>query len=230
VSNDAITWAYRQQTRTSGAKFVLVVLADFADEAGSCFPGQALLAERTGQGERTVRRQVIELEEAGLIAREHRYDREGQRTSDRYRLQMATGQNDRKAPEAALPANGDRLPAIYDSTTGQDGRVTLRENPQLEPSDELHERRQSKAELFDVFYAAYPRHTGRQAARRAWDKAVRDTTPERLLAGAQRFAADPNRDPTYTPHPATWLNAGRWDDEPLPPRSVSPRPTAAREW
>jgi hypothetical protein len=57
-----------------------------------------------------------------------------------------------------------------------------------------------------------------------------------VLAAAERFAADPNRDPDYTPHPATWLNQDRWDDDPLPARNGQTRaspngPTArADEW
>lgn len=76
---------------------------------------------------------------------------------------------------------------------------------------------------FDSFYAAYPRHVGRAAAEKAFAKAVRVATAEVIIAGAKRFAADPNLPPKehaqFIPHPATWLNAGRWDDDPLPPRA-----------
>ena len=33
-----------------------------------------------------------------------------------------------------------------------------------------------------------------------------------------RYADDPNRVEAFTAHPTTWLNAGRWNDEPLPER------------
>lgn len=75
---------------------------------------------------------------------------------------------------------------------------------------------------FETFYKAYPRHTGRAAAEKAFAKALRVAPAERIVAGARRFAADPNLPPReearFIPHPATWLNAGRWDDDPLPPR------------
>ena len=45
--------------------------------------------------------------------------------------------------------------------------------------------------------------------------------PEIIIEGATRYANDPNRHPSYTAHPATWLNAERWGDEPLPPRELS---------
>jgi hypothetical protein len=41
------------------------------------------------------------------------------------------------------------------------------------------------------------------------------------LAGARRYAEDPNRHPSYTANAATWLNAERWLDEPLPDRELS---------
>lgn len=71
---------------------------------------------------------------------------------------------------------------------------------------------------FDQFWAAYPRHEARAAARKAWAKAARTTDPGEIIAGACRYAEDPNRDPTYTAHAASWLNDGRWDDEPQPAR------------
>ena len=36
------------------------------------------------------------------------------------------------------------------------------------------------------------------------------------------YAADPNRDPTFTPAPARWLEEERWADDPLPPRKLAP--------
>jgi len=73
---------------------------------------------------------------------------------------------------------------------------------------------------FDKFWATYPRKVGKDAARRAFDKAARRVGHDTITAGAHRFAADPNLPAKeFIPHPATWLNAGRWDDEPLPPRT-----------
>lgn len=81
---------------------------------------------------------------------------------------------------------------------------------------------------FDEFWIAYPRKEGKEAARRAFAKVTRGhlATPAELLAGARRYAADPNREPSFTAHPTTWLNQGRWSDEPLPARAGSaPKPS-----
>lgn len=80
------------------------------------------------------------------------------------------------------------------------------------------------AEGFDDFWAVYPRREAKAAARRAWNNAAKHATPAQIVAGAARYRDDPNRDPAYTAHPATWLNAGRWDDDPLPARDPRTRP------
>lgn len=90
-----------------------------------------------------------------------------------------------------------------------------------------------EGEAFARFWAAYPRGHGKGAARKAWPKAVRIAgDAEVIVAGAERFAVDPNRSDEYTPHASTWLNAERWSDPPLPARSVrgapSRRPIAER--
>jgi len=161
VSNEAITWAY-QQPITTGAKFVLVALADLADEGHSCYPGQAKLASMTGQGERTVRRQLLELQAAGYLARMRRFDAQGHRTSDRYVLAVGqvipTGQNghrpDRPAARSTSGQNDLRpfttvLPAIDDSPTGQNGQVSLRE-PLEEPLDTSSEIPISDASITEI--------------------------------------------------------------------------------
>lgn len=75
---------------------------------------------------------------------------------------------------------------------------------------------------FDEFWQAYPRRTAKKQAQRAFQRALRDTPARVLIDAARRFAADPTREPAYTPHPATWLNQGRWDDEgPARPQAVN---------
>jgi hypothetical protein len=85
-------------------------------------------------------------------------------------------------------------------------------------------RRPASPAGFDEFWTIYPRKVGKKAAQKAWIKAIRDE-PDimAIIAAARRYAADPRRaaDPEFTAHPATWLNAGRYDDEPdVPPRGT----------
>lgn len=87
---------------------------------------------------------------------------------------------------------------------------------------------------FQDFYNLYPRKVAQEAARRAWDKAVKHTTPTEILDGLRRllpalkekFASDPQ----YVCYPATWLNQGRWKDEPVPRPGAKPRSTLNEAW
>ena len=78
--------------------------------------------------------------------------------------------------------------------------------------------------FFDAFWQAYPRRAEKAAARKAWPRALSEAggNPQTIIDGAKRYADDPNREPTFTKYPATWLNRGCWDDDPLPPRPLAP--------
>lgn len=76
-----------------------------------------------------------------------------------------------------------------------------------------------KVPTFEDFYAVYPRHKEPLAAKRAWEKAIKHTDPSHIMAGALRYAKDPNLpEKQYVPYPASWLNGGCWDDDPEPVR------------
>lgn len=75
----------------------------------------------------------------------------------------------------------------------------------------------SRDALFESFWKAYPRKVGKDEARKAFDK--RKPTPELLNAllaaiEVQRQSLPWLKDGgQFIPHPATWLNQGRWQDE-----------------
>jgi len=70
---------------------------------------------------------------------------------------------------------------------------------------------------FDEFWQAYPHKVGKLAAEEAYQKAIRRASIDRIRNGARRFAeyCKEHVEPKYVPEPATWLNKGRWDDEPM---------------
>jgi hypothetical protein len=72
---------------------------------------------------------------------------------------------------------------------------------------------------FDDFWAAYPRKDDKPAARKAWARVIKTTRPTEILAGAIRYATDPNRTPQFTKTPGPWLNAEAWNNGPLPART-----------
>ena len=89
---------------------------------------------------------------------------------------------------------------------------------------------ESEGEGFPEFYERYPRHVGRDAADKAWRVAVQKTTPAEIMAGLERQHTElTSRDPKYIPHPATWLNQGRWTDEPAKVQLLRPKNAAAAQ-
>ena len=71
--------------------------------------------------------------------------------------------------------------------------------------------------LFDRFWVAYPKKVGKEKARRAFEKLhpTEDLLGQMLEAIAkQRRVYSWNKATwKYIPHPATWLNQKRWEDE-----------------
>lgn len=89
------------------------------------------------------------------------------------------------------------------------------------PSDDDDPKPLTYPPSFEAFWADYPRKGGKKAAYAAFQKARKTATVQQICSGAARYAADPNRDDAYTALPATWLNRGSWDDDPLPDRNAS---------
>ena len=75
---------------------------------------------------------------------------------------------------------------------------------------------------FDEFWQAYPRKVGKGAARKAYSKALRLTDHDTIMGALsdQRPAMEA-KEPKFIPHPSTWLNQERWEDEPEEPTSSS---------
>ena len=72
-------------------------------------------------------------------------------------------------------------------------------------------------EAFGRFWDTYPRKTGKKAALHAWSKAGDKPDIEEIVTAieAQKQSAQWQKDGgQFIPHPATWLNQGRWDDDP----------------
>ncbi|MFC3336920.1 hypothetical protein ACFOEY_00210 [Paracandidimonas soli] len=68
---------------------------------------------------------------------------------------------------------------------------------------------------FDEFWSAWPKREAKKDARRAWDK-LRPQDRIAALAAVPAHIARWKREGrarNHIPHPATWLNGERWEDE-----------------
>lgn len=68
-------------------------------------------------------------------------------------------------------------------------------------------------DVFSRFWSAYPRRIARGAAERAWTKINPDADLAAQIIAAVTAQAAGWTDPKFIPHPASWLNGKRWEDE-----------------
>jgi hypothetical protein len=228
MSIEAVAWALNSADLVDATEvLVLIGIANHADKSGrGAYAGQATLAHYARCSDRTVRRKLAALEERGLIRRGDQdaashippavrpvvWDLVWPGQNDR------AGHFDRSGADAAvsgLAGHGSVL----------SGRSRMSGKPSEEPSVKPSELKDlSGGPDFADFYAVYPRHEKRAEALKAWEKAVAaGVDPAAIIAGARRYAADPNRDPAFTAHASSWLNGSRWDDDPLPARGPRDR-------
>lgn len=79
-------------------------------------------------------------------------------------------------------------------------------------------------DAFNEFWKFYPRKTDKLVAKKSLNKLLSEDPglESQILQGVKRLAADPNLpEVRYIKHPATWLNAGGWDNDPYPERQIS---------
>ena len=116
MSITAREWALRQALAPVH-KFVLVVLADAADDQGICWPRVSTVAEKVGVSTRTVQRAVQHLAKHKLIAVEPRKRSDGSSSSNLYRLRLREGVNLSPPPDK-MSSSPDRMapPPVRDVT------------------------------------------------------------------------------------------------------------------
>jgi uncharacterized protein YdaU (DUF1376 family) len=127
---------------------------------------------------------------------------------------------------ASGPANGQPSSASSSSPSRGGGAGSTSEMV-LKPKRALRHPGADDAG-FTAFWLRYPRKVGKGAAVRAWAK----IRPGPALVADILAAVDGQRESwqwrrdngQYVPHPATWLNERRWEDEPEPATPPTTRP------
>ena len=67
---------------------------------------------------------------------------------------------------------------------------------------------------FNIFWSSYPRKVAKGAALKAWAKVQKEGIPPETLLAALQSQHLEDRETQFIPHPATWLNHRRWEDDP----------------
>ncbi|GAB6126267.1 hypothetical protein [Humidesulfovibrio idahonensis] len=198
---------------------------EFAELVGfQCVPlkpgefvfGRKVAAKETGLSERTVRTCISTLSKLGnlVITSTNKFSILTIEKWEDYQstVQLATSKTTSKRP------TGDHIQRqMHNSTEEKNTPLTPRRGECAYSAS------------FEEFWNAYPLRKGKAAAYRAW-KSVEKKHPglkalQIIGAVKTQVKADTFRSPhdgqLYIPHPATWLNAGRWDDDVKPPGSTT---------
>lgn len=220
-------------------KMVLLVIADHASDDGTeAWPSQVTIGKKASISVRTVQRSVNSLVAKGYIWLQKGAGGSAACREDRrphkYTINLSVLRGD---VATTRKSRGDADDVDGATFTPDTGRLSRPMNLPIEPSKETPVTRTIRTEEgiakantpFDLFWKVYPLKVGKSAAKKAWDKAIQEADHDTIIIGAAQYAEDPNRHPSYTAHPSTWLNAGRWADEPLPPREISPEEKKAQE-
>lgn len=149
-------------------------------------------------------------------------------TQRRAKRRFPTHDDPESTPDQAiheLPCFGKEVPsrnkenASTEQGKGNRGKGTGEQLPPKPPTGGPNAT--NTPEAFDEFWAAYPRKVDKRTARKAWTAAIKRDNPDTIINAAADYAADPNREDSFTKYPATWLNADAWTNGPLPPRGQS---------
>lgn len=204
---------------------MLLAIADFADDDGRAYPAVPTLAAKCRMTPRNANLILAALRRTGeLVIRQN----EGPKGTNLYQIIHAS------TPEAGFTPE-ERFTLKPTSPTPEAGFLKPLKPASDEPSVNHQEpslprnaknpRRvcspsasESADDGFASFWKRYPKKVAKPQAVKAWRK----TKPTGqlladLLAGLERHmaSADWQKDGgQFIPHPATWLNARRWEDEP----------------
>lgn len=231
---------------TGGEIAVYVALRSFCDRNGDCFPTARTIATRAEANVGATRNAIQKFRRLGLLTTDEVYRKNSRELAYlRYHLVDLDPRKWKVEPRGGVPrtsdtptpVNGHPLHQSMDTPTPADVPKELTKELTKEellkdfsssdaslPDDGLFptavtptERTPKNPAGFDEFWRLYPRKVGKIAARKAFAKAVKLAPLPVILDSVRLYAMDARmRDPEFVAHPSTWLNEGRWDDEPTP--------------
>lgn len=209
----------RSQAKGS-ARLLLLILAEHLNQnTRRCDPSVATLARECKTSRRTVPRLLAQLKAAGEI---EIHAGGGRNHCNSYTITVAENPDTVVTLSAANPdtcvtvSTSETLTpvsAFNDETlTNQvrntDTRVTQTIRNQKDISHSADDPD------FTAFWSAYPRKVAKPAALKAWRSAKNRPPLADLLAALDRHKGNEQwQNSQFIPHPATWINGQRWDDQ-----------------
>ncbi len=229
MSVQAISWALGCKTEKSSDKFVLLVMANFADQDGFCWPHVATIAELTMLSVRAVRRCITRLDGTFLTVEKQR-GTFGQQASSHYFLDLngeIIVQSDTVSP--GTQSDIVAVPECHPRQSQSELVATILND---EPSyiNVIDPIVQNDV-LFDVWWKLYPRKQDKKKARDAWIKHDCEKDAESLIDTLKNQIANDAQysgDRQFIPLPSSYLNKEKFNDEIVIRSGSESRETAAQ--
>jgi len=172
-------------------KFILVILCNYADEKGSCYPSYQHIADMIGlQTIKSIRIAIKEFEKEGLLKIEHRMLSNGGFTSNRYHINLG-----------AMVLKDTRVKKEYSLASSR--TINTKDNTKtLYNSD------------FINFWNLYPRKTNKYEALKSYNKTIKIYDKNKLLEKVQEYVSYSKQieSKKFIPHASTWLNKRIYED------------------
>jgi hypothetical protein len=201
------------------ARLLLVILAEHLNEkTRRCDPSVATLAREANTTPRTVARLLAELKVDGEI---EIATGGGRNHCNAYTIRAAENPDSDDIVSDENPDTRDRVSSSETLTpvTGFNGETLTNQvrNPDTRVRRTINNQNNSISaddSDFTAFWSAYPRKVAKPAALKAWRSAKHRPPLADLLAALDRHKRSEQwQAARFIPHPATWINGQRWDDQ-----------------
>ena len=117
--------------------------------------------------------------------------------------------------DTSTPTRADHPPTYMNEySTKEEGTNEDPPKPPLRGYESSQETLSTLSVQAEAIYEAYPRKAARPRAIRAISKALRTHGYDFLLERTRLYASTYQGDPAFIPHPATWFNGERFNDNP----------------
>ena len=193
MSWQALDWASKQKTGNGTNKLVLISLANYADDANTCFPSFKTLVNITELSRSTIIRSLKDLESKGLINISERFvdvNESKRQTSNLYTL-LVGFHNDTTQCQNDTPPSIKKKPQLTNN------------NKPIIYSDD-----------FNSWWNLYPRNDG--SKKKAFE--LFEKTTDKIINFDELYSytvkyknSVHGKDEKFIPHATTWLSQRRWE-------------------
>jgi Helix-turn-helix domain len=220
-------WAHSKST--GSARLVLLAIADFADDHGKAYPSVETLAKKAAISERTAQYAIRELVTLGELCVE---ENAGRRGCNLYGVQNLQGCKTQRKGVQDTTDKGCKIEhkgvqTVAPEPSGTVSR-TVSEPSLSNVSPPVH------LVTSEQIYAQYPNKVGKPAALKKIEAAMKKHPASFLLTATEAFklatASWPQSERRFIPHPSTWFNQERFNDDPLTWQREGQREKGRADW